>query len=142
MHKRFYASGFLFHLDTQQILLHQPQTLIDPSSLWCMFSHLGNVGEDAQRIFTIALSERINVQIEATCIYPVYDYYSESLRKDHYIFYALVPKTNPLFLRANDTVSWFTFKQLTKLPLSDQTKHDIMISERVIRAHAEGLNAQ
>ena len=141
MHKHFYASGFLYHLKTEQILLHQAHPNGTPSP-WCMFSHLGTSGQNAQDTFALALSECMDVQLANDHIYPVYNYYSEDFGKDHYIFYAQVPRITPLLVRDNNTASWFTFKQITKILLSDQTKHDIMISERVIRAYAEGMPTQ
>lgn len=133
--KRFLASGFLYHAKTQQILLHQPSAS-NSSPRWSMFYGMSQNGEDAQAAFTRIMYEFINVRLLASHIYPVYDYFFQELHKIHYVFYAEVQKM-PTFPIASDAIlSWFTFKQTTKLPFGEQTKHDIIISERVINAQA------
>lgn len=136
MHKSFYASGFLYHLATQQILLQQSSLSNNPSSTWNMFGGESCEGEDAQTAFQRIMLERVNIRLEAKCLFPVYDYFYNTLNKIHYVFYAEVKRlyTFPLFDRG--VLSWFTFKQTAKLGLSDQAKHDVIVSERVINAAA------
>ncbi|OGG12498.1 hypothetical protein A2875_04465 [Candidatus Gottesmanbacteria bacterium RIFCSPHIGHO2_01_FULL_46_14] len=130
MHKRLLVSGFLYHAKTEQILLHQ----IAPH--WSMFGGISQNGESAQEVFTRIMQELINVKLQAKHIYPVYDYFSESAHKVHYIFYAEI-KSMPTFpMESASILSWFTFKQTIKLAVREETKHDIIISERVIKAQA------
>lgn len=143
MQKQFLVSGFLYHVKTEQILLHQrtsPST-ITSSPHWSMFGGLSQNGEDAQAAFARIMFELINVRPPASHIYPVYDYFFHAASTIHYVFYAEV-KTMPLFPLGSDIVSWFTFKQIAKLSVGDQTKHDIIISERVIHAQARDKERQ
>ena len=101
-----------------------------------MFGGLSQKGESAQEAFARVTYELIAVRVYANHIYPVYDYFFHAANTIHYVFYAEV-STMPTFpLGSNTILSWFTFKQITKLALKDQTKHDIIISERVINAQA------
>lgn len=136
VHKPFYASGFLYHLKTQQILLHQPSSRNDSSSLWSMFGGMSNNGENAQDVFTRIMYRLVKLQLLAKHIYPVYDYYFHARNKIHYVFYALIKDMRELPISTSDTMSWFTFKQTSKLLFDDQTKQDIVVSERVINAAA------
>lgn len=138
MQKRFFASGFLYHPKTEQILLHQltPPSTTTSSPHWSMFGGLSQKGESAQETFARVMYELINVRLYASHIYPVYDYFFHAANTIHYIFYAEV-KNMPIFPLGSDNIlSWFTFKQTTKLAVREQTKHDIIISERVINAQA------
>lgn len=72
-------------------------------------------------------------------LFPVYDYFYNALNKVHFVFYAEVEKLHSFPLLNADSFSWFTFKQTTKLDFSIQTKQDIIISERVIKAQARSL---
>lgn len=139
MHKTFYASGFLYHLKTQQILLQQSSLNANPSPTWSMFEGISLDGEDAQTAFQRIMHERVNIHLVAKCLFPVYDYFYNSLNKVHYVFYAEVQKLYTFPSLHTDVFSWFTFKQTTKLDLADQAKQDIIVSERVIKAHARSI---
>ena len=137
MHKPFYVSGFLYHLRTQQVLLHQPNLNNNSSSFWTMPGGTGNEKEeDAQKAFQRIIYQLLNLRLDEKYIHPVYDYFNNNLNADHYVFYAKVKSMNNLSLPDNGTLSWFSFKQITKLPLSEQTKQDIIVSQRVIQAQA------
>lgn len=101
-----------------------------------MFGGISQEGEDAQNTFTRIVFELINVRLTANHIYPVYDYFFQAANKIHYVFYAEVKKMPTFPMNSDSMLSWFTFKQTTKLPFREQTKHDIIISERVINAQA------
>lgn len=136
MHKPFYASGFLYHLATQQILLQQSDPSTHPLSTWSMFGGISRGGEDAQTAFQRIVYERVNIRLEAKCLFPVYDYFYTSVHKTHYVLYAEVPKLYTFPLLQTGVFSWFTFKLTAKLAFSDQVKQDVIVSERVIKAEA------
>ena len=96
----------------------------------------GREGEDAQKAFQRIIYQVLTLQLNEKCIHPVYDYFNNTLDTIHYVFYAQVKTMNNLSLPDNDALSWFSFKQITKLPLSEQTKQDIIVSQRVIQAQA------
>lgn len=133
MHKSFYASGFLYHLETQQILLQQ---LNDRNNFWNMVGDKSDVGEDAQQAFQRIMEKFLHVRLDARHIYPVYDYFHNTFKKVHYVFYAEVKELQDFSFACADPLSWFTFKQTAKLPFSEKTKQDIIVSERVINAQA------
>lgn len=134
--KTFYVSGFLYHLRTQQILLHQPNLNSNSSSLWTMLGGAGREGEEPQEVFKRVIYQLLNVRLDEKRIHSVYDYLNDTLNTIHYVFYTQVKTMNNLLMPDKGTLSWFTFKQTTKLPFSEQTKQDIIVSQRVIQAQA------
>lgn len=136
VHKPFYVSGFLYHLRTQQILLHQFNLGNNSASIWAMFGGAGIGEEDPQESFQRIIYRLLNLQLNEKRIYPVYDYFNDALNTIHYVFYAKVKTMKNLSLPDNDALSWFSFKQITKLPQSEQAKQDIIVSQRVIQAQA------
>lgn len=135
MHKSFYASGFLYNLKTQQILLLKPQS-DQESPKWSLFGGEGLEGEDPQIAFQRIVLEKLGIDLKLKKIYPIYDYFDKNLDKTGFIFYAEIGKT-PTFSPINEkTPSWVTFTQTLKLPFLSQTKQDIMVGERVINLKA------
>ncbi len=134
MRKYFYVSGFLYHSSTRQILLHKSNLNNNPLSTWNIFSGISRKGEDAQTAFRRITYERVKIRLEADCLFPVYDYFYNALKKINYVFYAEVKKLYTFPLLHAGVFSWFTFKSTRKLAFSDQVKHDVLISERVINA--------
>lgn len=134
MHKYFYASGFLYYLPFQQILLQQNNTSI---SSWSSFGQKGHNYESPLSVFQEAISQQLRIKLALETIYPVYDYFKKELGATCYVFYAQVDLKEKEFLaRRNSAIEWFTFKQITKLTFSDQVKQDILVAERVIKAKA------
>lgn len=133
MHKAFYASGFLLHVESQQILLHQPQQKTDTVPLWSMFGEINDKEEDAMLTFQRIIYDALGVKLARKCIYPVYDYFHNVHNIMHYVYYAQVTKMQNYAFRG-ETLSWFTFKQTLKLRFTHETKQDIVVAERVIEA--------
>lgn len=126
MHKSFYASGFLYNLKTHQILLLQNST---------SYSMLGGdslEGEDAQSTFQRVISKVLNLNLKSKNIYPIYDYFHDTLDKINYVFYAEVKKPPVLHHSKKSTLSWVTFSETLKLLFSAHTKQDVIVGERVI----------
>ncbi len=136
VHKPFYLSGFLYHLRTQQVLLYQPNLNNNTPSIWTMPGGAGIGEEDPQKAFQRIIYQLLGLHLSEKCIYPVYDYFNDTLNTIRYVFYAKVKTMKNLSLPDNGTLSWFSFKQITKLPLSGQAKQDIIVSQRVIQAQA------
>ena len=134
MHKAFYASGFLYHQDTQQILLHQPNSDKTSSAKWGMIGGSSRQGENVQKAFQRIILEWLNIKIDPKKIFPVYDYFHKTLHKTNCVLYAEIKKNDALLKSSKGTLSWFTFKQTTKLPFSLETKQDVIVSQRVIMA--------
>jgi len=132
MHKAFYASGFLYNLKTQQILLLQSPQADNAASSWSMLGGEGQEGEDAQATFQRVIHELLNVNLKMKHIYPVYDYFQETLDKVNYVFYAEVGRTLNFDPLKESTLSWVTFAETLKFLFSGQTKQDVVVSERVI----------
>jgi len=139
VHKPFYASGFLYHVATQQILLHQANISNNPLSFWKMFGDFSHKDEDAHTAFQRILFEQLHIKLPTTHLLPVYDYDLNTRNTIHYVFYAEVPKLSVFPLGDGGVFSWFTFKQTTKLIFSEQAKQDVMVSERVVNAQARSL---
>lgn len=132
MHKSFYASGFLYNLKTQQILLLQSQQKDDMSFLWSTLGGESKQGEEAQTTFQRIVLKMLKVNLKMKHIYPIYDYFHDTLDKINYVFYAEVGKTPNFDPLKESTLSWVTFDQTLKFLFSDHTKQDVIVGERVI----------
>ena len=130
MHNAFYASGFLYHPPTQQILLQQP----DESDLTlCTFSGKNTHKETAEDAFRRIISVKLGISIPKKAIHRVYDYFNEEIGEHYYLLYAEINKPTLNFkLKDADTVGWFPLKQLPKLKLTEQIRQDITVGQRVI----------
>lgn len=134
MHKTFYTSGFLFHIESQQILLRQPLQIADSSSsLWSLFGGISAKEDDASVTFQNIIYKALGVKLAKKCIYPVYSYFHNVHNKMYHVYYGQVKKTKN-FVFQGETLSWFTFKQTLKLRFSEETRQDIMVGQRVIDA--------
>ncbi len=131
MHKPFYASGFLFHLPSQQILLQQLHD--DPKLV--LFGAASHNGTKPQMVFHQCIEKTLGVRIPQTSIHPVYDYILEHIG-EQFIFYVEVMDMAKVALK--DKTKWFLLSKLSKFKMSEQTRHDIIIGERVIRSRLEG----
>lgn len=131
VHKVFYASGFLFHLESQQILLHQPQQKNDTVSVWSMFEGTNDKEEDGAVTFQQMIYAALNLKLARKHIYPVYDYFHNVHNTMHYVYYAHVTKMQN-YAFEGETLSWFTFQQTLKLHFTQETKQDIVVAQRVI----------
>jgi hypothetical protein len=136
VHKSFYVSGFLFEPKSQQILLYQPNTKNETPSLWSTIGGISRGKENALSTFKRVAQENLKIKLNLDKIYPVYDYFNNKLSKTNYVFYAEVENVKNFRPPHGGNFSWFTFKQTSKLPFSKETKNDIIVAERVIKAHA------
>ncbi len=130
MHKKFYASGFLYNPTTEQILLQQHKST---SPLWSLFGGKNNSDEEPIDAFNRITFKELKIKITPSVIHPVYDYFSKKLNDHCYIFYAQVGnREKKIRAKQGYAVEWFTFKQIYKLPIEEQTRQNIMVAKRVI----------
>jgi hypothetical protein len=131
MHKDFYASGFLYHSRSQQILLQQ-QNPADKEPMWVLFGgeRLGN--ETSEETFLRVIHAILRLKLKLTAIRPIYKYFHEEMKRDHYISYAKIGRLENFPATKTAIFAWFNLKQVQKLNLSEQAKHDIMVGQRVI----------
>lgn len=130
----FYASGFLYSLKTHQILLLESKQRDDVSSLWSMLGGESKNGEEAQIAFQRIINKLLKINLKEKNIYPVYDYFHNTKNKLHYVFYVEVRSAKRFNGLKKGGLSWFTFSEAFKLPVTTQTKQDIIVGERVISA--------
>lgn len=131
MHKDFYASGFLFHSLSNQILLQQ-HTAADAVSPWSLIGGHSEGKQDPEVVFKDALVTCLGLCPDV--VYPVYTYGNETGEKPQHIFYGELPDLQEIPPCHGLTFCWFTFKQVISLDASEQAKHDIIIGQRVIDA--------
>ncbi len=131
MHKDFYASGFLYNPQAQQILLQQ-QITADENSQWSLFGKRVGRGKSGEETFLELIFEHLKLKLKLKNVFYVYTKFASGKNQDHSIYYAIVKRKFKLPLANSVTFEWFSFKQLHKLSISEQTKHDIMIGQRVI----------
>lgn len=134
MHKDFYASGFIYHPLSGQILLQQQKAASKTPSPWSLIGKEcsdKNCGKDT---FRQVLNRLLGLKINLKEIYPIYSYSSRGNYKKQHILFAQIKAKKNFSPKNNCIFSWFTLKQILKLPLTEQTKHDIIIGQRVIDA--------
>ena len=133
MHKKFYASGFLYHSPSQQILLQQyTQPSSATASPWHLFNGVYTENDDQDKVFKNIIFDLLHVKIET--VHTVYSYFKEDTGIHHAIVYAELDTLQNFPSKKGLTFSWFSFKGVTKLPVTEQTKHDIVVGQRVIDA--------
>jgi hypothetical protein len=139
MHKPFYASGFLYHSSSQQILLQQLNN--DTDAKLVMFSEKSSNGTDPQKVFQKCIEKILGITISPSSIHPVYDYVHDKLG-EHFIFYVELKDATPKNFSSKNKTEWFSLSKLSKFKMSEQTRHDIIVGERVIRAIMEAAAPQ
>ena|SRR5258708_36550547 len=130
MHKKIYASGFLYHLPSNQILLQQDITAQNLLSQWFLFGGTCAEKDDPEVIFKHLISDLLHIKIKT--VHHVYSYENENM--NNYIVYSEVEKLRDFSPKNGIIFNWFPFKNALKLQLSEQTKHDIVVGQRVIDA--------
>ncbi|MCL5438637.1 MAG: hypothetical protein M1268_01465 [Patescibacteria group bacterium] len=133
MHKKFYASGFFYHPPTQQILLQQKKSVVNSSPAWSMFGDSCSCEESAAITFQRIIHKLLKIKIKPDFIHPIYTYFYKDIGKNNVVFYAEVEETKK-FSSKKGVFTWFTFKQILKLQLTDQIKQDLIVGQRVIDA--------
>jgi hypothetical protein len=131
--KSFYTSGFLYHSPTHQILLQQYAP--DDKQPLTLFQVKGSKGENPSDVFHRFIQETLDITLSADAVLPIYDYVHNRLG-DQFVFYV---DTKEMIQPANETnaTTWVPLAKLSKAHLAEQTRHDIIIGERVIRAALE-----
>jgi hypothetical protein len=131
VHKPIYASGFLYHSASQQILLQQFKNG-DLTKL-VLFRGQTTNGEKPQEVFQQSVEKELGIKIPASSIHPVYDYTNDKLG-EQFIFYIDVGEIMPEAYKSKNTTEWLLLSKIGKYDMSEQTRHDIIVGERVIRA--------
>jgi len=130
MHKSFYASGFIFHRPSQQILLQQRQSASSMTSSWTLFEKEHSENKQPEDVFKNTISKLLNIKLDN--IEQIYSY--DQKDKNYTLLYTTV-KTLEEFPPKNEYIfRWFSFKEVLKIKASEQTKHDIVVGQRVIEA--------
>jgi hypothetical protein len=140
MHKDFYASGFLYHSRTQQILLQKGKQT-DPDTTWLLPRIKSLKNETEKETFKRLLNILFCLDVKTESIFPVYNYYHEALKKNNYISYVKVQKTED-YSCEDVFYEWFYIGEILKHSLSPQTKQDITVMQRVIDSSIRKLNGE
>lgn len=133
MHKTFYASGFLYHAPSQQILLQQINSA-DNNSSWSLVGKKEITNKTGEEVFMDIFSEELNIKLKLKSVNLVYTYSSDEKGLNFNIYYAEVKKLHKSPNDSGNVFAWFNFKQIQKLNLSEQAKQDIIIGQRVINS--------
>lgn len=132
MHKDFYAGGFLFNPYSEKILLQQHTTDPQSSSPWFLFGNACFEQDSPNEIFTKKIFELLNIKIKD--VFSVYSYTNEFVLKKQSIVYAEFEKLQNFPSKNGYSFAWFSFKEVLKLQITKQMKHDIVVGQRVIEA--------
>ena len=129
MHKTLYASGFIYHLPTEQILLQKLQSIVSP---WILFEQIYIEHEQPETIFKDNILKLLCIKIDT--VYPIYSYINETTKNNRSLFYATTEDLQEFLPKDNYMFRWFSFKEVLKIQTTEQTKHDIVVGQRVIEA--------
>lgn len=132
MHKKFYASGFLYHSPSQRILLQQSNSIPPTSSSWLLFGGQYLEKEDPKALFENIIFKLLDIKIKV--VRPIYSYFNYTTGEFQYIVYSQLSKFQNFSSKNGLTFAWFSFKDVLKLKITEQTKHDIVVGQRVIEA--------
>lgn len=136
MLKGFYVNGFLYHEPTNQILLQQIQS----SPSWSLFES-EEVEEDCNPAATFAelIHNTLQLKLVIKTIQEVYTYLNEEVNKNYSITYAPVRNLKTVPGDKGKIYKWFGPREILKLNLSSQTRHDVTVGQRVIDAKMRKL---
>lgn len=132
MHKNFYASGFLYHLPSKQILLQQNNSISSMPPSWLLFGGLYSKNEDPESFFKDVIFKELSIRVKD--VHSIYSYVVEDIHQYHSIVYSNLGRLQKFSPKNNLTFAWFSFKDIPKLKIAEQTKHDIIVGQRVIEA--------
>lgn len=135
----FSASGFLYSLKHNKILLLQSEPEEDKPCLYSMLGGEGIEGEEAQVSFQRIVNKLLNLNLKPKDIHPVYDYCPNTSNKPNFVFYADIKNPKKVSGLKEGTFSWLKFSETIKLKFNTQTKQDMIIGERVINAKLRDL---
>ncbi len=139
VHKPFYASGFLYHSASGQILLQQ--LTYGDNTQFALFREKSQNGKDPQTVFQHCVEKALGIPIKTSTIHPVYDYIHHKLG-EQFIFFVEVHGATPKKYDVKNKSEWLALSKLSKHAMSEQTRHDITIGERVIRSLFEAAHPQ
>lgn len=137
MLKGYYVSGFLYHEPSNQILLQQS---LSTSPSWSLFES-EEVEEDASPVTTFAelIHNTLQLKLVIKTIQEVYTYLNEDVNKNYAITYAPVRSLKTIPSQDGKNYKWFGSREILKLNLSPQTRHDVTVGQRVIDAKLRKL---
>lgn len=131
MPKAVHVSGFLYNLKSHKILLLQTKQK-DDSTLWSMIDGESIRAEEPPVTFQRVIKKLLDLDVKPKNIYPIYDYFNDTINKDNFVFYAEVKNLPNFDPRGENTFTWIGFSETPKLPFTPHTKQDIIVGERVI----------
>lgn len=132
MHKNFYASGFIFHPTSGQILLQQISSDSPSSPSWELIGGSYQENEKPEESFKDMVSKLLDVEVKV--VRPIYSYLNDVTGEFQYIVYSKLSRFKNFSSKTGPKFEWFSFKDVLKLKIAEQTKHDIIVGQRVIEA--------
>jgi hypothetical protein len=99
---------------------------------WSLFSGENKVGETQEQTFMRTISKQLHIKLKPNSVCPIYNYSSGDKDMDNFICYAKINKLEQFPNTKNFSYGWFTFKQIQKLHIPEQTRQNITVGQRVI----------
>lgn len=130
MQKEFYASGFLYHPSTDQILLQEITNEKNETSL-SLFTGKSKEGEDEKSLFQRIIKDTLGITVPLTAIHAIYDYEHDKFEGDNFISFAEIDDAQAKSISIK-AVQWCPLKKLPKLKIATQSRQDIIVGQRVI----------
>lgn len=133
MHKSFYASGFLYHAASQQILLQQ-QTSVDSNPTWSLLGDSCKATTDHLEQFQQIIRKTLKVSPPKEAVHAVYDYCHRETGENHFVLFVEVADLKDFSPSEGRTFAWFSFAEIAKLGINKSVLQDIIVGQRVINA--------
>jgi mutator protein MutT len=124
---KFYAGGFLYNPDTNEVLLHRRdnKTDINPNK-WAFFGGLNEAGETPSQTFIREIREELNIEVSEKDAKKLTDYLNEELQTYRYVFFALSHKDkSEMRLSEGADFDWISLESVFDYDLTEKTKLDL-----------------
>lgn len=133
MVKSRHICGFIYNLSAKKILLSRRTEVSNKIEKDCYFlpveiEEKGNI--DPLELFLNKVQKLVHLNKKQ--ILPIFNYYDQEQKKEIFVFYSSIKQLKNFLLKDDPGYIWLPFKGINKLNIDKQTKHSLLIGQRVI----------
>lgn len=124
---KFYAGGFLYNPQTNEVFLHKRDgnTKFNPNA-WAFFGGLNEPGETPVECFVRELEEETGLKVSPSDVIYLYDYLNKEFNTHRYVFYVITNVAiEELTLGEGAGFGWISLDEIDKYKLTEKTERDL-----------------
>jgi hypothetical protein len=110
----------------------QQKKSADGNVVWSLLIQKMTENKTGEETFRDLFFEKLGIKLKLRGVNLIYNYYNKEKDASYNLYYAEVKSLRKLPETAKNNFAWFSFKQVQKLDLSEQSKHDVTVGIRVI----------